>query len=234
VKTFDVIAFDADDTLWHSEDGFRAAELRFYELLEPYAPTGTNVRDALTAMERANLAIYGYGVKAFGLSMVEAAITIGQERLPTTVFAEIVDITRDLMLAPVRLLPDVSTVLDTVGSHYRVVMITKGDLIHQTRKVSTSGLQHLFTHVEIVLEKDIETYTRVVRELDVEPTRFLMVGNSVKSDVLPVLGIGGHAVHVPYAHLWELERAEELPSGDRFTELANLRDLPIWLEIPAH
>ncbi|MGA0330510.1 MAG: HAD family hydrolase, partial [Ilumatobacteraceae bacterium] len=80
----------------------------------------------------------------------------------------------------------------------------------------------------------IETYTRVVRELDVEPTRFLMVGNSVKSDVLPVLGIGGHAVHVPYAHLWELERAEELPSGDRFTELANLRDLPIWLEIPAH
>jgi putative hydrolase of the HAD superfamily len=168
------------------------------------------------------------------LSMVEAAITIGQERLPTTVFAEIVDITRDLMLAPVRLLPDVSTVLDTVGSHYRVVMITKGDLIHQTRKVSTSGLQHLFTHVEIVLEKDIETYTRVVRELDVEPTRFLMVGNSVKSDVLPVLGIGGHAVHVPYAHLWELERAEELPSGDRFTELANLRDLPIWLEIPAH
>lgn len=234
MKSFDVVAFDADDTLWHSEDGFRAAEHRFYELLEPYASTGTSVRDALTAMERANLPIYGYGVKAFGLSMVEAALTIGQERVPTSVFAEIVDITRDLMLAPVRLLPDVSTVLDAVGSHFRVVMITKGDLIHQTRKVSTSGLQHLFTHVEIVLEKDVETYSRVVRELDVDPARFLMVGNSVKSDVLPVLGIGGHAVHVPYPHLWELERAEELPSGDRFTELGNLRDLPIWLEIPAH
>jgi len=234
MKSFDVVAFDADDTLWHSEDGFRAAEHRFYELLEPYASTGTSVRDALTAMERANLPIYGYGVKAFGLSMVEAALTIGQERVPTSVFAEIVDITRDLMLAPVRLLPDVSTVLDAVGSHFRVVMITKGDLIHQTRKVSTSGLQHLFTHVEIVLEKDVETYTRVVRELDVDPARFLMVGNSVKSDVLPVIGIGGHAVHVPYPHLWELERAEELPSGDRFTELGNLRDLPIWLEIPAH
>ncbi len=234
MKSFDVVAFDADDTLWHSEDGFRAAEHRFYELLEPYASTGTSVRDALTAMERANLPIYGYGVKAFGLSMVEAALTIGQERVPTSVFAEIVDITRDLMLAPVRLLPDVSTVLDAVGSHFRVVMITKGDLIHQTRKVSTSGLQHLFTHVEIVLEKDVETYSRVVRELDVDPARFLMVGNSVKSDVLPVLGIGGHAVHLPYPHLWELERAEELPSGDRFTELGNLRDLPIWLEIPAH
>ncbi|MDA0371613.1 MAG: HAD family hydrolase [Actinomycetota bacterium] len=234
MKSFDVVAFDADDTLWHSEDGFRAAEHRFYELLEPYASTGTSVRDALTAMERANLPIYGYGVKAFGLSMVEAALTIGQERVPTSVFAEIVDITRDLMLAPVRLLPDVSTVLDAVGSHFRVVMITKGDLIHQTRKVSTSGLQHLFTHVEIVLEKDVETYSRVVRELDVDPARFLMVGNSVKSDVLPVLGIGGHAVHVPYPHLWELERAEELPSGDRFTELGNLRDLPIWLEIRAH
>lgn len=234
MKSFDVVAFDADDTLWHSEDGFRAAEHRFYELLEPYASSGTSVRDALTALERANLPIYGYGVKAFGLSMVEAALTIGQERVPTSVFAEIVDITRDLMLAPVRLLPDVSTVLDAVGSHFRVVMITKGDLIHQTRKVSTSGLQHLFTHVEIVLEKDVETYSRVVRELDVDPARFLMVGNSVKSDVLPVLGIGGHAVHVPYPHLWELERAEELPSGDRFTELGNLRDLPIWLEIPAH
>lgn len=234
MKSFDIVAFDADDTLWHSEDGFRAAEHRFYELLEPYASTGTSVRDALTAMERANLPIYGYGVKAFGLSMVEAALTIGQERVPTSVFAEIVDITRDLMLAPVRLLPDASTVLDAVGSHFRVVMITKGDLIHQTRKVSTSGLQHLFTHVEIVLEKDVETYSRVVRELDVDPARFLMVGNSVKSDVLPVLGIGGHAVHVPYPHLWELERAEELPSGDRFTELGNLRDLPIWLEIPAH
>ncbi len=234
MKPFDIIAFDADDTLWHSEDGFRAAEHRFYELLEPFAPVGTSVRDALTAMERANLPIYGYGVKAFGLSMVEAALTIGQDRVPTDVFAEIVDITRDLMLSPVRLLPDVSTVLDSVGSHYRVVMITKGDLIHQTRKVATSGLQHLFSHVEIVLEKDEETYSRVVRELDVAPNRFLMIGNSVKSDVLPVLGIGGHAVHVPYPHLWELERAEELPSGDRFAELANLGDVPNWLEIPAH
>lgn len=234
VRQFDVIAFDADDTLWHSEDGFNAAERRFHELLEPYASAGTSVRDALTAMERANLPIYGYGVKAFGLSMVEAALTIGQDRVPPSVFAEIVDITRDLMLAPVRLLPDVSSVLDTVGAHYRVVMITKGDLIHQTRKVTTSGLQHLFSHVEIVLEKDVPTYERVTHELNVHPDRFCMIGNSVKSDVLPVLDIGGHAVHVPYPHLWELEKAEVLPTGPRFAELDHLRDLPNWLEIPAH
>lgn len=234
MRRFEVVAFDADDTLWHSEDGFSAAERRFHELLEPYSTPGSSVRDALTAMERVNLPIYGYGVKAFGLSMVEAALTIGQDRVPTSVFAEIVDITRDLMLAPVRLLPDVSSVLDTVGAHFRVVMITKGDLIHQTRKVTTSGLQHLFSHVEIVLEKDVETYERIIRELSVHPDRFCMIGNSVKSDVLPVLEAGGHAVHVPYPHLWELERAEVLPSGPRFTELANLRDLPHWLEIPAH
>lgn len=234
MKNFDVIAFDADDTLWHSEDGFSAAEHRFIELLQPHASPGTSVRDALTAMERANLPIYGYGVKAFGLSMVEAALAVGQDRVPTAVFAEIVDITRDLMLAPVRLLPDVSSVLDSVGVHYRVVMITKGDLIHQTRKVTTSGLQHLFAHVEIVLEKDVPTYERVIRELGVRPDRFCMIGNSIKSDVLPVLDVGGHAVHVPYPHLWELEKAEVLPTGPRFAELPNLRDLPHWLEIPAH
>ena len=234
MKNFDVIAFDADDTLWHREDGFRAADQRFYELLEPHAPAGTSVPDALTAMERANLSIYGYGVKAFGLSMVEAAIAIGQDRVPTSVFTEIVDITRDLMLAPVRLFPDVSSVLDIVGAHYRIVMVTKGDLIHQTRKVTTSGLQHLFSHVEIVLEKDVETYSRVVSELGVSPDRFCMIGNSVKSDVLPVLDIGGYAVHVPYAHLWELERSEVLPTGERFAELAELKDLPNWLEIRAH
>lgn len=231
---FDVVAFDADDTLWHSEDGFSAAERRFHRLLEPYATPGASVRDALTAMERANLPIYGYGVKAFGLSMVEAAVTIGADRVPPTVFAEIIDITRDLMLAPVRLLPDVSSVLDVVGAHYRVIMITKGDLIHQTRKVSTSGLQHLFSHVEIVLEKDVPTYERILRELNVAPERFCMIGNSVKSDVLPVLESGGHAVHVPYPHLWELEKAEALPSGPRFAELEHLRDLPHWLGIPAH
>ena len=232
-SAFDVVGVDADDTLWHSEDGFSAAEHRFIELLQPHASPGTSVRDALTAMERANLPIYGYGVKAFGLSMVEAALAVGQDRVPTAVFAEIVDITRDLMLAPVRLLPDVSSVLDSVGVHYRVVMITKGDLIHQTRKVTTSGLQHLFAHVEIVLEKDVDTYARIIAEQGVDAQRFCMIGNSVRSDVLPVLDLGGYAVHVPYPFLWELERVETLPSGPRFAELESIERVPAWLGIRA-
>jgi putative hydrolase of the HAD superfamily len=234
MKTFDVVAFDADDTLWHSEDGFRAAEERFCDLLAPYAADGVSVPDALTAMERANLHLYGYGVKAFGLSMVEAALSIGQGRLPNEVFAEIIDVTRDLLLAPVRLLPEVATVLKRVSDSYKVVLITKGDLIHQTRKVRTSGLDHHFHHTEIVLEKDRETYRRIIEQLGVAPERFCMVGNSIRSDILPVLDEGGHGVHVPYPFLWELEKVEELPTGPRFAELASLNDLPDWLGITAH
>jgi len=234
MKTFDVVAFDADDTLWHSEDGFRAAEERFCELLQPFASDGVSVSEALTAMERANLALYGYGVKAFGLSMTEAAVTIGQDRVPSSVFAEIVDITRDLLLAPVRLLPDAASVLDTVSRVYKVVLITKGDLIHQSRKVRTSGLDHHFHHIEIVLEKDRETYRRIIDQLDVDADRFCMIGNSVRSDVQPVIDEGGHAVHVPYQYLWELEKVEETPVGPRFAELESLKEVPSWLGITAH
>jgi len=226
---FDVLAFDADDTLWHSEDGFRAAEQRFHALLQPFAAPGVDVADALVAMERANLSVYGYGVKAFGLSMVEAALTISQGKVSPEVIAEIIDIVRDLLLAPVRLLPEVAETLHAVGDAARLMIVTKGDLVHQTRKVTTSGLDHHFDHVEVVLEKDVDTYRRVMREAGVEPEGFCMVGNSVRSDILPVLELGGHAVHVPYPFLWEVERVEVLPSGPRFVELEKLSDLPRWL-----
>ncbi|MFM8528234.1 MAG: HAD family hydrolase [Ilumatobacteraceae bacterium] len=226
---FDVLAFDADDTLWHSEDGFRAAERRFHALLGPFAAPGVDVADALVAMERANLSVYGYGVKAFGLSMIEAALTVSQGKVTSDVIAEIIDIVRDLLLAPVRLLPDVAETLHALRGVARLMIITKGDLVHQTRKVTTSGLEHHFDHVEVVLEKDLETYRRVMREAEVTPDRFCMVGNSVRSDVLPVLELGGHAVHVPYPFLWEVERVEVLPSGPRFAELGQLSDLPGWL-----
>ena len=229
---FDVIAFDADDTLWHSEDGFRRTEERFVQLVTPYAPDGVDVMAALTATERANLPIYGYGVKAFGLSLIEAALTITQNRVPGDVVAHLVESARDLLLEPVRLLDGVPEVLEAVGRAGRLLLITKGDLIHQSRKVSTSGLEHHFEHVEIVLEKDVPTYERVLREQRIDPTRFCMVGNSVKSDCLPVLALGGHAVHVPYPLLWELEHVEhDAESYDTFTELGSLRDLPGWLEL---
>jgi putative hydrolase of the HAD superfamily len=223
---YDVIGFDADDTLWVSEDGFRANELRFAELVAPYAAEGINVAAALTATERKNLSTYGYGVKAFTISMIEAAITISGGNVPSSVIAELIEITRDQLEAPVRLLPHVPEVLARVGAQYRLVLITKGDLVHQTHKITTSGLDHHFEHLEIVLEKDVETYARLLRRFGVPAERFLMVGNSVRSDVLPVMAIGGHAVHVPYHLLWELEHVEH---NELFTELSSLSELPTLL-----
>ncbi|MGZ4769193.1 MAG: HAD family hydrolase [Ilumatobacteraceae bacterium] len=224
---FDVIGFDADDTLWHSEDGFRANEERFVELITPYAPEGVEVQAALTATERKNLAAFGYGVKSFGLSMVEAAVTISGGRVPSTVVAEMIEMVRAQLEDPVRLLDQVPEVLAAVGATHRMILITKGDLIHQSHKVTTSGLVHHFEHVEIVLEKDPETYATLLTRLAIDPTRFCMVGNSVRSDILPVLSLGGHGVHIPYPILWELERVEH---DEKFVELGSLADLPGWLD----
>jgi putative hydrolase of the HAD superfamily len=229
MATFDCLAFDADDTLWHSEDGFHAAEVAFYELLAPFSPAGIDIKAALTATERANLHTYGYGVKAFGLSMVEAAITISQGQVSTEVLSRLLQTVRDLLLAPVRLLEGVPEVLEELAKSHRLILITKGDLVHQTRKVTTSGLNHLFDHVEIVLEKDVATYAKVFRDISVDPERVCMVGNSVKSDILPILELGGHAVHIPYQYLWEIEHAEHPPINPRFGELQNFRELPAWI-----
>ncbi|MFZ4809875.1 MAG: HAD family hydrolase [Ilumatobacteraceae bacterium] len=220
---YDVIGFDADDTLWQSEDGFRANELRFVELIAPFAPEGVDVAAALTATERKNLHPLGYGVKSFAISMVEAAITISGGTVPTSIIAELITMARGQLEEPVKLLPHVPEVLAKVGAKYRLVLITKGDLVHQTHKITTSGLDHHFDHREIVLEKNPDTYAGLLRRFGVAPSRFLMVGNSVRSDVLPVMAIGGNAVHVPYHLLWELEHVEH---DARFTELASLADLP--------
>jgi putative hydrolase of the HAD superfamily len=223
---YDVIGFDADDTLWESEDGFRANELRFVELLAPFAATGIDVAAALTATERKNLSTFGYGVKSFAISMVEAAITISGGTVTTAVISELVDMARTQLEEPVRLLPHVPEVLAKVGAVYKLVLITKGDLVHQTHKITTSGLAHHFDHLEIVLEKDVETYSGLLQRFGVQPSRFLMVGNSVRSDILPIMSLGGHAVHVPYHLLWELEHVDH---DELFTELTSLGDLPALL-----
>ncbi|MCU1360187.1 MAG: hypothetical protein JWN99_1476, partial [Ilumatobacteraceae bacterium] len=149
---YDVIGFDADDTLWESEDGFRANELKFVELIAPFARTGIDVAAALTATERKNLSTFGYGVKSFAISMVEAAITISGGTVTTQVISELVEMARTQLEEPVRLLPHVPEVLAKVGAAYKLVLITKGDLVHQTHKITTSGLSHHFDHLEIVLE----------------------------------------------------------------------------------
>lgn len=228
MKSFDVLAFDADDTLWHSEDGFHASEQRFVQLVAPFAAEGVDVKAALTAVERKNLPVFGYGVKAFGLSAVEAAISISEGRVTTLVLGQLVEMVRALLTEPVRLLPHVPEVLAKVGRHYRLVLITKGDLIHQTHKVETSGLAHHFSDIEILLEKDPHTYDRIFRKLGVAPGRVCMVGNSVRSDILPVMALGGTAVHVPYPLLWELEHVDH---DEHFADLESISDLPGWLGI---
>ncbi len=232
---FDLIAFDADDTLWHSEDGFHANEQLFVKLLSPFAASGVDVKAALTAVERKNLAVFGYGVKSFGLSAVEAAITISEGRVTTEVIAELIEGVRAQLSEPVRLLPDVAEVIAQVGQHHRMILITKGDLIHQSHKVETSGLAHHFSDIEIVLEKNAETYDRIFTKMGATASSVCMIGNSVRNDVLPVLSLGGTAVHIPYPLLWELEHIEPMEPGqhdDRFAELTSIAELPEWLGLP--
>jgi len=227
IDDFDVVAFDADDTLWQSEDSFHRAEQRYAELVGPHCPVGVDVDDALRAVERADLSVSGYGVKAFTISMVRAAIVASNRTVPVEVVEELVEMGQHMLTEPVHVLPHVPEVLAQVSGAVRTVMITKGDLVHQTRKVTTSGLEHHFTDVEILLEKDPTTYAKILKRLDVEPERFLMIGNSVKSDILPVLALGGHAVHVPYHITWALEQVDD--HDEEFVELDSIADLPAWL-----
>ena len=224
---FDVVGFDADDTMWRSEDYFTEAEELFVAKVAPYAPDGIDVLAALHATELGNVPISGYGVKAYALSMVQAAVTSTRGAVPSSVIAELVDHAHEMLMHPVDLLDGVPETLAAVGRTHRLVLITKGDLVHQYRKVRTSGIEHHFEHIQVVLEKDVDTYSHVLREWGIDPTRFLMVGNSVKSDILPILEIGGQGVHVPYHVTWAHEIV--LDHDGVFAELACIRELPAWL-----
>ena len=227
---FDVVAFDADDTLWFSEDSFRKYENQFVETLAPFVSAGVDIKAALVATERKNIDAYGYGVKSFGLSAMEAAITLSNGEIPAVELQKILSGVRGHLTEPVRVFEGVAEVLAQVSAQFRTILITKGDLAHQTRKVETSGLSHHFEHVEIVLEKDPSTYSHVLKSLDINPERFCMVGNSMKSDILPVLAIGGFGVYVPYEILWELDHAEHPTANvDRYVELETLSLVPEWL-----
>jgi putative hydrolase of the HAD superfamily len=220
---FELIGLDADDTLWHSEDSFLEVENRYVDLLAPYVADGVDIRGALRATEQRHLPISGYGVKAFTLSLVECAVTVTQGKVPAPVVGDVLALGMGMLTEPVRLLDGVAEVLADLGRDHRLVLITKGDLVHQTRKLEESGLSHHFSHIDIVMEKDEATYRRILTDLDVAPPRFCMIGNSVRSDVLPVLAIGGAAVHVAYHITWE----HELVDHDGSVVAADtLRDVP--------
>lgn len=224
---FDVVGFDADDTLWRSEDYFTEAEELFVAKVGPYAPEGIDVLSALHATEIDNVQVSGYGVKAYALSMVQAAVTATRGRVPSTVIGELVDHAHEMLMHPVDLLDGVPETLAAVGRTHRLVLITKGDLVHQYRKVRTSGIEHHFEHIQVVLEKDPHTYGQLLTEWGIDPARFLMVGNSVRSDILPIVELGGHGVHIPYHVTWAHEVVHEHDGG--FAELASIAEVPGWL-----
>jgi len=226
----EVVALDGDDTLWHSEQLFVDTQAAFRELVAPYVQVDDEDLDALLLeVERRNLPTFGYGVKAFTLSLVETAIEVTKGEIPAAHLQSILDLGKVLMDHPVTLLDGVAEVVDELTDRYRVTVITKGDLLHQESKVARSGLDELFWRVDVVAEKDEATYRRVLTQAGIDPATFVMVGNSVRSDVLPVLAIGGRAVHIPYHVTWAMEEVAADPAHD-FPVLGSIRDLPALLE----
>jgi len=223
-----LVGFDGDDTLWRSEDYYRAAEKRYEEIIGRYI----DLHDARTLrhlleVERRNLKVFGYGVKGMTLSMIEAAIELTDARISARDLQQVVDIGRDTLGHPVELLDGIREAVEAVAARWPVVLVTKGDLFHQEDKIARSGLADLFPRIEIVSEKDPPTYARVLAEFGIEPQQFVMVGNSLRSDIEPVVRLGGWGVHVPYAITWAHEAehglAEEHP---RVRTVASAAELP--------
>lgn len=224
-----VIAFDADDTLWHNESYFQEAENKFKDLLEDYLPQHTVGRELLKT-EIDNLPWYGYGVKAFMLSMIETAIRITNGNLSAQDVLHIIGFGKDLLAKPVIMLEGVEEVLSDLVKRYRLVLATKGDLLDQERKLNKSNLSSYFHHIEIMSEKKQPDFEKLIAHLDVEPQHFVMIGNSLKSDILPVLDLGGHAFHVPYHVTWDLEKIEHTIEHDNFHQLEKITDLLNYLK----
>ena len=221
-----LVGFDGDDTLWRSEDYYRAAQDDFERILSAYVDLD-GVHERLYAVEKRNLALFGYGVKGMALSMVEAAVDITGARITAHDVHRIVALGKALLQHPVDLLPGIREAVEAIGAEHEIVLITKGDLFHQEAKVRQSGLADLFRRIEIVSEKDAPTYARVLREFDLVPGQFAMIGNSLRSDIAPVLELGGWGVHMPYHVTWAHEaEAEVAADAPRLRQAAAPAELP--------
>jgi len=201
---FDLIAFDADDTLWHNETLYSKTQDKFKQLLSNYQ-SAEWIEQALYEREMRNLQYFGYGIKGFALSMIETAIELTQGRISGAEIQEIINFARDMLKAPVQLLEHAEEVIARLSQTYDLMIITKGDLFDQETKISRSGLADYFTHFEIVSDKTRDTYEALVARYDIDLGRFLMVGNSLRSDILPIVAIGGQAVYIPFHITWAHE-----------------------------
>lgn len=219
-----VIAFDADDTLWHNEPYFDEAQERFCELFQNY----TSKQEVLTLIlnhQVKNLPIYGFGIKAFTLSMMESALHLTNHQINGKTIESILQIGKDLLLKPVELLPEVEEVLTSLKGKYKLIVATKGDLKDQHRKLHDSGLGTFFHHIEVMSDKTELDYEKMLKRLEIQPEDFLMIGNSLKSDVLPVLNLGGHAVHIPYHTTWEYEKIDFEIEHENFKAVSHINEI---------
>lgn len=229
MRALTTIAFDADDTLWHNERFFQESQQRFAELLDTFADA-EKVEQALTNAERRNIGFYGFGVKGFTLSMLETATALAGDELPASAVREILSLGKAMLEHPVEILPGVIDALETLKGEYDLLVITKGDLFDQERKLLQSGLADHFTQVEIVSDKTPDTYRRIFDRHGQGTARSVMIGNSLKSDVLPALEAGSWAIHVPHDLTWALEHAEEPAGHPRYRRADTVGAVPALLD----
>ena len=222
-----IIAFDADDTLWHNEPYFDEAQERFCVLFQDYA-SSQEILGLILNHQIKNLPLYGFGIKAFTLSMIESALELTNHKISGQNIQKVIQIGKDLLQKPVELLPNVTEVLEQLKGSHKLIVATKGDLKDQHRKLHDSGIGAYFHHIEVLSDKTELDYTKMLTRLDCKPEDFVMIGNSLKSDVLPVLNIGGHAIHIPYHTTWDYEKIDFEIEHDNFKSFTNITEsLPL-------
>jgi putative hydrolase of the HAD superfamily len=223
-RNIKVIAFDADDTLWVNEPFFRDAENEFCKLLKNYI-SKEDCKQLLFEVEIKNLPLYGYGIKPFTLSLIEAAIALSKNGIPLETVSKIIELGKEMLSKPIKLIDGIEETLIKLSSKYRLVMATKGDLLDQERKLKKSGLENYFHHIEVMSDKQPDNYQKLLQHLDITSNQFLMIGNSLKSDVLPVLEIGAYAIHIPFHITWEHEMVTKKVSHLQFNKIASASEL---------
>jgi putative hydrolase of the HAD superfamily len=220
-----VIGFDADDTLWVNEPYFRETEMKFCELLKN-GMSLDEVTEKLFEIEIGNIPLYGYGTKAFILSMIETGLKITNGQLPPEKVEAILELGKEQINKPIELIDGIEEVLESLQGKYRLIVATKGDLLDQERKLKKSGLLKYFHHIEVMTDKKEEDYQKLIKHLDIEPEQFMMIGNSLKSDIMPVLQLGGKAVHVPFHTTWVHEMvSDEEKQQANFHEVENVKEV---------
>lgn len=225
------IAFDADDTLWVNEPIFTKTRLRFENILSNYFEITDSLEQELYQVERRNLELFGYGIKGFMLSMIESALQLTEYRISGAHIEQIIKLGKEMLTHPIEILPGIENTIETLKDDFRLMIITKGDLWDQETKIARSGLAHYFEHVEIVSEKNSATYTQVLNRHGINPAEFLMIGNSLKSDVLPICEIGGRAIHIPFYDTWVHETVEvKSKEGSMYVEMENVFGLTEYLK----